>query len=86
MRLLLLVLTAPDLRVLLLFALSLRLSDMEDVVVVLARFKRSLRIRKMSDILCGDDFRSLLFPEADDEPDEVDRNLGFPISRVPLKQ
>ena len=58
MRLLELVLLAEPLRPCiskaLLLALSLRLSDKDEAVVVLARFNRNLRIRKMSDILCGD--------------------------------
>ena len=40
-----------------LLALSLRLSDSDEAVVVLARFNRNLRIRKMSDILCCGDLR-----------------------------
>lgn len=38
-----------------LLALSLKLSESEEAVVVLARFNRNLRIRKMSDILCWGD-------------------------------
>merc|ERR1719266_2787672 len=57
MRLLELVLLAEPRMSMALLALSLRLSDSDEAVVVLARFNRNLRIRKMSDILCCGDLR-----------------------------
>ena len=74
-----------------LLALSLRLSDSDEAVVVLARFNRNLRIRKMSDILCCGDLRPPPPPpyevcELLEAPDEVVRSLVLPTSRVPMKQ
>ena len=74
----------------LLLALSLRLSDKDEAVVVLARFNRNLRIRKMSDILCCGDLRPppplTEFCELLEAPDAVVRSLVLPTSRVPMKQ
>lgn len=81
-----------------LLALSLRLSDSDEAVVVLARFNRNLRIRKMSDILCCGDLRGppppppppmphmLEVVELLEAPDAVVRSLVLPTSRVPMKQ
>ena len=72
-----------------LLALSLRLSDSDEAVVVLARFNRNLRIRKMSDILCCGDLRPPPYAEVCElleAPDAVVRSLVLPTSRVPMKQ
>ena len=81
-----------------LLALSLRLSDSDEAVVVLARFNRNLRIRKMSDILCCGDLRGppppplpppmphmLEVVELFEAPDAVVRSLVLPTSREPMK-
>jgi len=69
-----------------LLALSLKLSDKE-LVVVLARFNRNLRSRKMSDILCGDlRVEAEATDEAVEAPEAVVLSLGLPTSRVPMKQ
>lgn len=66
-----------------LFADSLRLSERLEAVVVLARFNRNLRIRKMSDILCCAD---LLVDPLFEAPEFVVLSLVLPTSRVPMKQ
>ena len=64
----------------------LKLSDKE-LVVVLARFNRNLRSRKMSDILCGDlRVEAEATDEAVEAPEAVVLSLGLPTSRVPMKQ
>lgn len=69
-----------------LLALSLKLSDKELEAVVLARFNRNLRSRKMSDILWGDLRLVEATDEAVDAPEDVVLSLGLPTSRVPMKQ
>ena len=89
MRLLELVLLAEPRMSMALLALSLRLSDSDEAVVVLARFNRNLRIRKMSDILCCGDLRPPPLAEVCElleAPDAVVRSLVLPTSRVPMKQ
>ena len=62
------------------------LSDKELEAVVLARFNRNLRSRKMSDILWGDLRLVEATDEAVDAPEDVVLSLGLPTSRVPMKQ
>ena len=66
--------------------LSLRLSERLEAVVVLARFNRNLRIRKMSDSELWPWVEPPLLPDLLELPDEVVRSLGLPTSRVPIKQ
>ena len=66
--------------------LSLRLSERLEAVVVLARFNRNLRIRKMSDSELWPWVEPPWLPDLLELPDEVVRSLGFPTSRVPIKQ
>ena len=64
---------------------DLKLSDKE-LVVVLARFNRNLRSRKISDILWGDLRLFEATDEAVEAPEDVVLSLGLPTSRVPMKQ
>ena len=55
-------------------------------MVVLARFNRNLRSRKISDILWGDLRLFEATDEAVEAPEDVVLSLGLPTSRVPMKQ